>query len=494
MNALARDTMLSRNDVGHPAGHVLAVLTVAGGFGLAAAFTDEPSLLVAGAVALSLLVSVSAIPVLGGFIWLLFGPMIIGVARGGAALPLRPNELLLFVIAAGIAFRCWWHFSSGERYLPRLQPLDMTMGLLLVTGSIAPLLLRYGRGLTVSTDDVLYGFVFWKYFVLYAVFRISIRTPEHVLLCLRLALLSGAVVAIVAILQVKQLFGVPELLYAYYDAPFEATVGVITDRGSSTVASSFGLADMMAMCLAITIAMLATRPRHPLVLYAAGLIFLAGCVAAGSFSGIIGLAVVVAAIGYVTRRLLTLVAVLVPVILVAGTAFWPIISVRLAGFDSSQGLPHSWIGRLANLENFFWPELLSNFNWVWGVRPAARVAAPEAWRNWVYIESGHTWLLWVGGIPLLLAFMAFIWVALRDLSPIARADRGPIGIAASGGFAAVAMIFVVTLFDPHLTVRGSADLLFPLLALALVSRTTRLEESGASHSAPRYASEPSRGG
>jgi hypothetical protein len=144
------------------------------------------------------------------------------------------------------------------------------------------------------------------------------------------------------------------------------------------------------------------------------------------------------------------------------------VATRLDGFQSYQGLPRSWIGRVANLERFFWPEVFSGFNWLLGVRPAARVAAPEMWRQWVYIESGHTWLLWTGGLPLFLAFFFFNWVAFRDLRRIAI-DDGPIGTAAAAGFASALMIFVLMLFDAHLTVRGTADLFFPLLALAVMA-------------------------
>jgi hypothetical protein len=130
-------------------------------------------------------------------------------------------------------------------------------------------------------------------------------------------------------------------------------------------------------------------------------------------------------------------------------------------------VPHSWAGRWQNLERFFFPDLFSGFNWILGVRPAPRVPAPETWRSWVYIESGYVWLLWIGGIPLLLAFAWFAAIALQALrTAMARQDAA--GVAASAAFCFVATLVVLMLVDPHLTVRGSADLFFPLLALAFV--------------------------
>jgi hypothetical protein len=333
---------------------------------------------------------------------------------------------------------------------------------------LLPLLVLYVRGIESSEDDILYALVFAKYFVLYFMFRVAVRTEAEVAIALRLILASAGIVAVVAVLQVNGLFGVPDFLFAFYDSPFEGASGPLTLRGTSTIASSFGLADMMAMCIAIVIAWLPHKPRaRPLLLFL-GLIFLGGTVAAGSFSGVIACMVAVLVAAFVTRRLATYLAMLIPAGLLASAAFWPVISARLDGFDNINALPQSWTGRLANLQHFFWPDLFSGSNWLWGVRPAARVAASDTWRDWVYIESGHTWLLWTGGLPLLFAFFAFTWIVLRKLFGVARASFGAVSIAASAAFTTTVVIFVVMLFDPHLTVRGSADLFFPLLALALV--------------------------
>jgi hypothetical protein len=450
----------------------LLVISLAAAIGLSVALSGASLAAVAVTAAISLVVVIAAAPVTGAFLWLFVGPLIVGVARGPGLMGLRPNEALLLVAAAGIGLRIIWQMARGERFMPRIGAIDISIVMLVITGSILPLVFRYGRGMDVSTDDFLYALVFIKYLILYALFRLAVTTPRQVETCLKIALISGVSVAIIALLQVKGLFGVPDLLHRYYDSPFEGLVGPSTQRGTSTIASSFGLADMMAMCLAITMAWLSLRGRHYPVLWLAGAMLLAGCIAAGSFSGIIGLGVVVFAVGHVTRRLLAQLALLVPAAALSLAVFWQVIAARLAGFDRYQGLPRSWIGRLENLERFFWPEVFSGFNWLLGVRPAARVAAPETWRNWVYIESGHTWLLWTGGVPLLIAFLCFSWIVCRDLRSVALADLGPVGVAAAAGFASAVMIFVLMLFDPHLTVRGSADLFFPLLALSLVVHRT----------------------
>jgi hypothetical protein len=96
------------------------------------------------------------------------------------------------------------------------------------------------------------------------------------------------------------------------------------------------------------------------------------------------------------------------------------------------------------------------------------VPAPETWRDWVYIESGYVWLVWIGGLPFLLAFVAFVAVGMVCLWPIAVVRRNAIGAAALAAFAYLVVIATLMLLDPHLTIRGSADLFFPLLGLALL--------------------------
>jgi hypothetical protein len=448
----------------------LGIVTAAAlAVGLAAGVLNPPPELVAVAGGLLLLVVVGLNPAAGVWTWLFAAPLIVGIARGSGLGVLRPNEALLLVIAAGVALNTSWRLWRGERVLPEIGAIDVAMLVLAVVGSLLTLLFRYGRGLPVSQDDVLYAMVFVKYFVLYAVVRMAIRTPAQAATGLRLAFAAAALVAIVALLQVRDLLNVPALLATYYDSPFEGSSGPSVGRATSTIASSFGLADMMAMCLAVAIAWLAAGGRPRLVLATSAALFLGACVAAGSFSGIIGVVVAVVAVGFVIRRLALLVAIAMPAAALSLLAFWPVVAGRLEGFENRLALPRSWIGRLENLQRFFWPELFSGINWLTGVRPAARVPAPETWREWVYIESGYTWLLWTGGAALLVAFAAFAWVVARGLLRIARAGAGPTSVAAAAGFAATMMLVVLMLLDPHLTVRGSADLFFPLIAVALVT-------------------------
>lgn len=446
----------------------MIVLAIAAGVGIGSSTIGDPRLSATAVVAAALVAATAIMPSLAAYLWLAVCPLIVGIARGGSFSVLRPNEALLLLSLVGVALFGLRSAMVREGSLPRLNAVDLSMGGLVLFGSILPLALRYGRDLPLTEDDVLYAVVFGKYAALYALFRVCIRTPRQVENCLRLALVAGSVVAIIALLQVRDLFSIPQLLSQYYDSPFEGSTGATALRGSSTIASSFGLADTMAINLAISLAWLSLGSRFRPALVAAAVLFLAGSVSAGSFSGFIGCAVAIAVVGLVAKpgRVMIALGASSAIIVVAG--FWPVIAVRLAGFNNRYGLPKGWIGRLDNLERFFWPELFSDFNWLLGVRPAARVPAPEAWREWVYIESGYTWLLWTGGVPLLIAFVVFAWIVAKQSLRTVRSQAGAPAIAGVATLAAIAMIFVLMLFDPHLTVRGAADLFFPILALSLV--------------------------
>jgi hypothetical protein len=238
----------------------------------------------------------------------------------------------------------------------------------------------------------------------------------------------------------------------------------------------------MAFHLAICAAwLLRARGPRPLV---AGLavLFAFGGLASGQFSGLIALGVAVFAIailtGYVRRMLLAT----VPIALIGAVVLWPVVQARLADLDISTGLPQSWMVRYDNLRLFIWPQVFSGENWLFGVRPTARVVANVVWGPYIFIESGHTWLLWTGGIPFFLSFLLFMWVAVRTTAAIARSRRDAVGVAASASFASLLAIFVLMSFDVHMTLRGAADLLFSLLALATAVRGDRQDVRGPSAS------------
>jgi hypothetical protein len=297
--------------------------------------------------------------------------------------------------------------------------------------------------------------------------RASVRTVRDVAICLWLSLAAACIVALVAVLQALQLFGVPGLLATYY-APFGHTGALENMRGTSTIAAPMGVADVMTFNLAIAGGLILRGSPRRTILVALSLLLVLGALSSGQFSGALALVVGVIAFGYITRRLTTTVLAFVPGAIVAALALRPVIERRLAGFDTEVGLPPSWVGRIENLRTYFLPELSDGWNILFGVRPGARVPAPpESGREWIFIESGHVWLVWSGGIALALAFVFFLWTTIRRVAWVARARSDAVGVAAVASFTALVVIAVLQAFDPHLTLRGAADLCFFLLALAL---------------------------
>ena len=423
---------------------------------------------VAGMLACIAFPIIVARPEYGAYIILLANPLIVGIARGQLGSVLRPNEFLLGFVLIAIGIRGVLFVHGQRRSYVAFDQLDTALLVLVSAGSVVPVLWRHARGLTLSEDDLLYAFVLLKYYALFRVFRSAITTTRQVDICLILSLASALIVAFIGLLQVSDLFGTPEFLLSYYDQPFEGHTTLMTERATSTVASAFGVADMMIMNIIIALAMGQTRERVGLLHFGA-IILLAGCIAAGEFSGYVGLAAALFAFGVTSGRFHQLLPVGIAGGGLAALLLRRVIAVRLEGFQGKAGVPNSWVGRWDNLQTYFFPDLFTNGNWVLGVRPAPRIPALETWREWVYLESGYIWLLWIGGIPFVAAFVFSAIVSLRTLRRVAQERTDAVGVAAISAFSYLVAMIVTMLFDPHLTLRGSADLFFPLLALSSVA-------------------------
>jgi hypothetical protein len=453
------------------------------GTGLGAALLFAATIALAGAkltllliLVLSLLVAVALHPPLGAYILIAVTPLVAGMSRGASVPMLRPNEAIMALVVVALCGRAVFVMTADNRPRLRLTRLDVAIAIVAVTSSVIPLAWLAAQGQHIEKDDVLYALMVWKYYAVFLIFRNAVRTPRELRVCLRLSMAAAALVAVIAIFQSVQRFGVNAFLNKYY-APYENAAGTraITGRGSSTLSLPIAVADLMVFNLAIAIGLLRESKRRSVLLGLAAL-FVLGVFAAGEFSGVIGLVIGVVALAVATRRARYL-AVLPVSLIAAAVALRPVIDKRLQGFQSTSGLPPSWEGRLYDLKNYFFPQLFSHEHWVLGVRPAARVATQTRAFGYIWIESGYVWLLWAGGVPLLVAFFYFLWAAAKEAVGVLRTRTDAGAAAALAVITGVSVVGVLMILDPHLTYRGSADLLFALLGLTAAASSMPRESS-----------------
>jgi hypothetical protein len=416
-------------------------------------------------VAIAIVSVVAVWPVVAAYSLIFLTPLIVGVNAGAIVPALRPNEALIVLFGAGIGLRWLNRLGTEEFRWPRIDRVDASLIALGVTSSVLPLVMMEVRQRPITSDDLLYCIVIWKLLAEYVIVRAAVTTREQALRCMELAMLSAAVVCAVGVVQSLGLFGVPGLLAKYY-APLDVTAPLSDGRGSSLLGLPAAVADLAILNLGIAVAMISRGYPRRWFLGGLAILFAIGVVAAAEFSTLIGLVVAVAALMVLTKSA-RLFAWAIPVALAGCVLLWPVIKIRLGGFHSATGLPVSWLDRLYNLRTYFWPVLLSDHNWIFGVRPSARIATSSRQYGYVWIESGYTWLLWGGGIPLLASYFVFAGNLLRKCwTQVRRAD--PAGVAATAIAAALCSQLVLMTFDPHLTYRGSGDLFFMILALVRV--------------------------
>jgi hypothetical protein len=428
-----------------------------------AASTIAPLYALVAVLLLGVVACVWRWPAIGGFMIVGLTPLTAGINRDSAIPLLRPNEAIVLLVGVTLAARGVVGLRTGRLPKPRLGAVEASIVLLAVCSSVVPLLWMAIHQQQITSDDLLYALVLWKFLGLYAVIRLSVTTDRQILSCLWISVAVACIVAVVAIVQSLGLFGVPKLLATLF-APFGYS-DAFQARGSATLGLPAATADLMIYNLAIVGGIWARTHRHRALLAGSAGVLVLGALSAGEFSSVIGLLVGIVCIGIATNSA-RLLKVLVPAALVGSVLVWPVLAVRLGGFQSASGLPVSWTSRVQNLQNYFWPQLFADWNFVLGVRPAARVAVATQGTGYVWIESGYTWLLWGGGIPLLASFVFFVVAAAKRGWRMARGSADAAGIAGTALFVAVVVTAVLMVFDPHLTYRGSGDAMFILAALA----------------------------
>lgn len=443
------------------AGICLPVLT-----GALVAVSAIAALAVATVIGLSLLVWRK--PAVAAYLIIGLTPLVAGIDRGRLVPVLRPNEALAVFLAGILVLRFFVLYRPGTPLRLRIGRIEASLIAIAVSSSILPLAWMFLQAKPISADDISYALVLWKFLGVYGIVRATVRTQRQVWFCLWASIGSAVVLGGLAIMQTLDVPGIRALLMTYW-VPFGFEAQLEIPRGSSTLSLPAATADVLIFNLAIAVAMLWKSRRQIAVLVTACLIFVIGTVAAGEFSSLFGLLVAVVCIALALRRLDLL--RYAPIGLsVAVIAAWPAVTHRLEGFQSVQGVPNSWIVRWYNLETYFWPDLFQGSNVLFGVRPSARVVVLSQGTGYVWIESGYTWLLWGGGIPLFAAFCWFVRNALKELWVRCQDLADWSAVAAVGAFTAVVVIVALMNFDPHLTYRGTADLLFALLALSAVGK------------------------
>jgi putative peptidoglycan lipid II flippase len=446
---------------------LLADLGMLGACGVAGvAVSYQPLLVVLALVAAALGVVVYRRPAVAAYLIIGCTPLVGGIDRGTILPAVRPNEALLALLVVVLGFRWLVQLRTGEIRLPRASSINLSLVALGLTSSVVPLIMMIARNREITGDDLSHVIVLWKLVAVYAIVAVSVHTRRQAYRCVMVSLGSAAVVCVVGVLQSLHLFGV-EAVLAHYYSPFGIESALAIGRGSSTLSLPAAVADLAILNFGFVIGLLLKSDVSRRLLIPLALIFVFGVGAAAEFSTVIGLGIAFVTIVIATgaKRLL---GYAMPVLVLAFFALRPVIEGRLSGFSSASGLPVSWIGRLRNLQTYFWPEVMAHWNWVLGVRPSARVPAASQEFGWIWIESGYIWLLWGGGMPLLLSYLAFVLVVGQRSRKLMRMDSGPTAATALGILGYVAANAVLMLFDPHLTYRGAGDALFATLALLRV--------------------------
>ena len=442
----------------------LSMLGTAGGalaFGAAASMLGVRSVAAAGGIAL--VAAAAWRPAIATITYAATVFFVAGIERGAVVPMLRVNEALLVLLLAGACAGVLVRYAAGARLTIRRHPMDRALLLFGGCAVVWPLLWIVFRGRTPAVRDLAAVLPVLKLLAIVVLVRhtiVTVRTRQILVLTL---LWTSGILAVIAVAQTRG-FGPVLSLLSHIGEPDGGTEAA--ERAATTLASSIATGDVLVIALvmlaACSIRNLIPRP-HTIVLAPT---LLAGILSAGQFSSWITALVAIGVLVATDRRLVAPLVRYLPVTIVLASLGLPAFVSRVSEFGGEFGVPRSWLGRYDNLTEFYLPRL-GNFRFLLGVEPESVLAAPETWRDQIFLESGYLWFLWVGGVPLLLAF---VWLARTTVRHCLEARRSDtlLGAMSATLLSTMAMLVVVSVIDNHLTLRGAGDVLFVLIGMVTV--------------------------
>ncbi len=462
---------------------------LAGGAGLAVIVIGvgvaQFGLLFSAAVVGAVLVGLVAWrPALAAAVLLGSSPLIVGIDRGKVIPQLRVNEALLAVLIVGLLIRA----LVAPRSRAHLYPADAAVAAVALAGSIVPLVVLIGRRGGFTFDEFVYAFPLVKLALVYLVIRVAVRTSAEAGLVLRAGMVAAAIAGLIGFAQSIGVGPVRTFLSSgLYAGGVDPGAAISSGRGTSTLGSAIGAAGLYLGYLFVALAWL-RRPNAPRrFLVAIVVALLIGVAGTAQFTAVIGLVVGGLAFRHLgwspasVRRsasspdpgrsvaVARLRRVPRPVVIGGGAAGlvagWFVFAPRIAGLLHGD-LPQSWTERWHNLSTHFLSELGLNTNLLIGVSPVTQVRDPRGFVEWIWIESGYVQLVYTAGIPLL---ATFVWM-MREHLKVGWQNRlqpDELGACAAAAWVLGIILSVLMVLDPHLTIRGTSDVFFPLLALSV---------------------------
>lgn len=422
------------------------------------------------------IVAVARNPYVGVVALVAATPLLSGFARGFPVPFFRPHELILGAALVGVGLNALVGLLEGRRWRIDPQPIDVAFAALAFFGSVVPVLLSIGRSRPIDGAGLGQVIILPKYLLLFLLVRGVVRTTKQVR---SVVLLTGVVGIGIAAVGVAQSFLNEPVNDVLISVGYQETDYMLSGRGTSTTGNSIIYGTVMALLVPLALSLLFSHLSSPLSgdhakrrwtfgLGVAALAFFLGVLSSGQFSPTVAVIVGIVVAVLAAKKAHYFYA-FPPVAALGVIAIWPQVRGRLDEFQDANGLPVSWQTRIDNLQRFYLPEFRDGFNRVFGVRLDVTADYDQVIGEEVFLESGYIWFIWVGGVFLLLAALAFLLTGFRrTLARLQQRDPWT-RAAATASLSAFVYIALLLPIDQHLTFRASTDLFVMLLALSMVA-------------------------